>query len=106
MAQRSRRWRRRGGERVKSELEKITKAMVKEAVKYASRGEDGGQTTCRNLGSAVAVTERTVYRWKAWLDGAEGGIPPSPKKLVALAKYCGWSSQQLFELKSKLLEDA
>ena len=89
---------------MKSELEKVTKDLVKEAVKYASRGKDGGQTTCRNLGSAVAVSERTIYRWKVWAEGSPLGIPPSAKKLVALAKYCGWTSHQIGELKSKLLE--
>ena len=88
------------------ELERIAKQLVKAALLKASKEapNGGGQATCRVLGSAVAATERTVYRWKAWSEECENGLPPSTKKLVALAKYCGWTEYQLTDLVFKLLE--
>lgn len=54
--------------------------ILKEALRRAR--------TVRNLGSAIAVAEKTVYRWM------KGETTPTPRAVRAMLKYIGMSAEQ------------
>lgn len=78
-------------------------ALISQAIAKAGERGAAGQTRIRVLASAVAASERTVYRWSTWAVGG-AGIAPSAGKARALARYAGWAAGAIQGLTERMLD--